>query len=151
MSNLVVRRDGFDAIGPFRESMSFAEDQEWLVRAASRQCRIQGIDEVLVNYRLSHDGLSVDLDRMYAGWKLLAQEYELPGRLAATEAVYCRYLARRALRSGAAPSRAAAFALRGLKLDARAFLSDAHRGWLTLLSVAVSPLIPRIARLRVFA
>lgn len=151
MSNLVVRRDRFETVGEFNESMSFAEDQEWLVRAASAQCNIVGIDAALVGYRLSQDGLSVDLDKMYAGWRLLAHEYEEPAKLVSAEALYCRYLARRALRSGAPAKRAVNFAIRGMRLDARAFLSDARRGWLTLLSAFVSTLIPRFARLRVFA
>jgi glycosyltransferase involved in cell wall biosynthesis len=151
MSNLVVRRDCFETIGVFKESMSFAEDQEWLVRAASGQCNIVGIDTALVGYRLSQDGLSVDLDKMYAGWRTLAYEYEEPANLTSAEALYCRYLARRALRSGAPAKRAVDFAMRGLRLDARAFLTDARRGWLTLFAVFVSTLIPRFARLRVFA
>jgi glycosyltransferase involved in cell wall biosynthesis len=151
MSNLVVRREHFETVGVFRESMSFAEDQEWLVRAVSAGCDITGIDEILVGYRLSQDGLSVDLDSMYAGWLTLAHEYESPEKLASAEALYCRYLARRALRSGAPAKRAVDYAMRGLKLDARAFLADARRGWLTLLSVLISPFIPRFARLRVFA
>jgi glycosyltransferase involved in cell wall biosynthesis len=151
MSNLVVRRDWLETIGIFRESMSFAEDQEWLVRAARANCPICGIDAVLVGYRLSQDGLSVDLDKMYVGWRTLAYEYEQPERLASAEALYCRYLARRALRSGAPARHAVDFAIRGLRLDANVFLADARRGWLTLLSVLISPFIPRFARLRVFA
>jgi hypothetical protein len=131
--------------------MSFAEDQQWLVRAAHVNCAIFGIDKVLVGYRLSQDGLSVDLARMYAGWRALAFEYQQTEHLASAEALYCRYLARRALRSGAPAKYAVDFAIRGLRLDARAFLADARRGWLTLLSVFVSPFIPRFARLRVFA
>jgi glycosyltransferase involved in cell wall biosynthesis len=122
MSNLVIRRDRIDTVGLFRESMSFAEDQEWLVRAAHAQCSIIGIDAVLVGYRLSQDGLSADLDKMYAGWRTLAYEYEQPENLASAEALYCRYLARRALRSGAPATRAVGFVIRGLRLDARAFL-----------------------------
>jgi hypothetical protein len=51
--------------------------------------------------------LSVNLERMHEGWQHLASLYRLPAELRAAEAVYCRYLARRALRSGAAaPARA---------------------------------------------
>lgn len=151
MSNMVVTRACFDLVGPFLADMSFAEDQEWLARAADRGFVIEGIDEVLVDYRLSHDGLSVNLERMHEGWQHLAGLYRQPAELRAAEAVYCRYLARRALRSGAAASRARDWAWRGLKLDAAAFLSDARRGWMTLLSAFIAPLLPRAARLRVFA
>lgn len=151
MSNLVVTRATLDAVGGFKVGMSFAEDQEWLARAAHQGIIITGIDEVLVDYRLSHDGLSVNLDKMYAGWRDLAADYGDPSDGEAAEALYCRYLCRRALRSGAAARTARDFALRGLKLDARAFLSDARRGWPTLISALVAPIIPRAARVRVFA
>jgi glycosyltransferase involved in cell wall biosynthesis len=151
MSNLVVRRSCFDAVGPFKEAMSFAEDQEWLARAASMGFSIEGINELLVDYRLSHDGLSVDLEQMHAGWRVLAREYEQPCNLASAEALYCRYLARRALRAGAEPSQALHYAMMGLKLDPKAFLKDAKRGGLTLASALLASLLPRAARLRVFA
>lgn len=151
MSNLVVTRSAFARIGGFRAGMSFAEDQEWLARAAYLGIAIHGIDEVLVGYRLSHDGLSVNLDRMYAGWRDLAANYGDPATGEAAEAIYCRYLARRALRSGATAGTARQYALRGLKLNARAFLTDARRGWPTLISALVASVLPRAARIRVFA
>jgi hypothetical protein len=150
-SHIELRIGGEGEVGAFREGMSFAEDQEWLVRAVSAGCEITGINEILVGYRLSQNGLSIDLDSMYAGWRTLAHEYESPEKLASAEALYCRYLARRALRSGAPAKRAVRFAMRGMKLDAGTFLADTRRGWLTLLSVLISPFIPRFARLRVFA
>jgi glycosyltransferase involved in cell wall biosynthesis len=151
MSNLVVRRDVFQRVGDFREDMSFAEDQEWLARAASRWCTIEGIDEVLVDYRLSPDGLSVNLDRMYEGWRIIAQEHAGSINTSGAEAVYCRYLARRALRAGAPARTAWDFAMRGLRLDPQSFLGDAHRGWLTLLAAFAARIFPRRARLIIFA
>ncbi len=151
MSNLVVRRDVFETIGGFSETMSHAEDQEWLIRAASADFAIMGIDEILVDYRLSQDGLSVNLEQMYDGWRSLAARYHHSDTLYAAEAIYCRYLARRALRSGAQPHIAFGYAVRGLKIDAHAFLNDARRGWLTIASVLAASLMPRRARLRIFA
>jgi glycosyltransferase involved in cell wall biosynthesis len=151
MSNLVVRRDVFERIGDFREDMSFAEDQEWLARAASRWCSIEGIDDVLVDYRLSPDGLSVNLDRMYEGWRIIAQDHAASVNTSGAEAVYCRYLARRALRAGAPARTAWKFAKRGLCLDPQSFLGDAHRGWLTLLAAFTARVVPRRARLIIFA
>jgi glycosyltransferase involved in cell wall biosynthesis len=151
MSNLVVRTEVFQRVGGFREDMSFAEDQEWLARAASMWCAIEGIDEVLVDYRLSPDGLSVNLDRMYAGWRIIADEHAASVNLSGAEAVYCRYLARRALRAGAPATTAWAFAKRGLRLDPRSFLGDAHRGWMTLVAAFAARIVPRRARLIIFA
>ncbi len=155
MSNLVVTRAAMALIGQFDEAMSHAEDQEWLMRAAAQGHAITGMDEVLVDYRLSPDGLSVDLDRMLEGWRTLAARYGdaamMPVSVLAAEAVYCRYLARRALRSGASARIALGYARRGLRLDAHAFLADARRGWLTLFSSLVALALPRPARLRLFA
>ena len=151
MSNLVVKQSCFGRHGFFKQDMSFAEDQEWLARAISNGAMIDGINTVLVNYRLSPDGLSVNLEKMYEGWQRLADAYVAPRHRGAAEAIYCRYLARRALRSGAPPRRAAIYVLKGLRLDASAFLGDAWRGWLTLISAFVAPFIPRAARLRLFA
>ena len=150
-SNLVVKRAVFDEVGCFREGMHFAEDQQWLVRAAHLGQAIVSINAVLVDYRLSEDGLSVNLEQMYRGWREFVSDYQAPAEARSAEALYCRYLARRALRSGARPRQALQFALRGLALDARSFLGDARRGGLTLLAVVLSPLMPRPLRLRLFA
>lgn len=151
MSNLVVTKKAFEQIGLFRENMSFAEDQEWLARAASQYFPIEGIDEVLVDYRLSLNGLSVNLEKMYEGWQLLAEEYGQNEDLQEAEAIYCRYLSRRALRSGASPATAVNYAKRGMAIDAKAFLQDTRRGWMTLLSAYAATMVPRSARLRIFA
>lgn len=151
MSNLVVTRACMAAVGPFEAGMSFAEDQEWLARAAHLGWPIEGIDAVLVDYRLSADGLSVNLEAMYDGWRHLAARYQHGEALDAAEAVYCRYLARRALRSGAQPGQALHYVQRGLKLDARAFLDDARRGWMTLISALAAPIMPRALRLHMFS
>lgn len=150
-SNLVVKRAIFNEVGNFREGMHFAEDQQWLVRAAHLGQAIVSIDAVLVDYRLSADGLSVNLEQMYRGWRDFVSDYQAPAEARSAEALYCRYLARRALRSGARPRQAIRFAARGLALDARAFLGDARRGGFTLLAVALSPFLPRPMRLRLFA
>lgn len=150
-SNLVVTADCFRRVGPFRAAMGFAEDQEWLARAAAVGERIAGIDALLVDYRMSPAGLSSNLPRMYAGWRRLALAYGDRIDLAAAEAIYCRYLARRALRSGATAGEALGYAWRGLRASKRAFFSDARRGGLTLASALASPLIPARLRARIFA
>ncbi len=151
MSNLVVRRGCLEAVGGFRRAMSFAEDQEWLIRAAVQGFAIEGIDAVLVSYRLSPEGLSVNLEQMYAGWRAIAYTYGDSVDLAAAEAVFCRYLARRALRSGTSAWVPLHYAMRGLRRDATAFLRDARRGWCTLAAALFALALPRAARLRVFA
>ena len=150
-SNLIVMRNVFVASGGFRAQMAHAEDQEWLVRIAANGARIVGIDETLVGYRASVGGLSADLARMYLGWRDLAARYGGANDLRRAEAIYCRYLARRALRTGAAPGVALRLVRSGLNTDARAFLADWRRGGLTLVGALVSPFFPAALRMRVFA
>jgi glycosyltransferase involved in cell wall biosynthesis len=151
MSNFVMARQHIEIFGPFREEMSHAEDQEWLLRAVSQGARIEGIDEPLVGYRLSPEGLSTDLDKMYKGWLSVAFRYREHIPIRSAQAVYFRYLARRALRLGAPPGAAIRFACKGMKCDRAAFLKDGKRGWLTLISVFAALVLPRAARSWAFA
>ena len=151
MSNIVVAKEAINTVGSFLPSMSYAEDQEWLARIASGGYVIQGIDQYLVDYRLSPKGLSVDLPAMYAGWRQLVTEYANENAVASAEAVFCRYLSRRALRAGAPAKVALAYAVQGIQSDRAAFLDDPKRGWLTFISAFAALLIPRSARIHLFA
>ena len=152
MSNLVASRAALDRAGPFREDMTHGEDREWLVRAAARGLSIIGIDETLLHYRTSIGGLSTDLEKMHAGWResvRTAADLDAlppPRVLCAAEAVYLRYLARRALRLGLPPRVAADYALRGVTRSPRGFLSDGARGPLTLGSALAATVAPRLMR-----
>ncbi|WP_353216645.1 glycosyltransferase family A protein [Sandarakinorhabdus sp.] len=150
-SNVVVTRACIDAVGGFRAGMGYAEDQEWLARVAAAGFGVCGIDRLLVEYRLSPTGLSSNLRRMYRGWRRLAHQHRASIDLAAAEAVYCRYLARRALRSGGPAADALNFALRGMRRNAPAFLADRRRGGLTLAGAFVGMLLPATMRARLFA
>lgn len=151
MSNLVVSRTTVESVGGFEAGMSYAEDQEWMARIVSQGFEIAGIDQYLVDYRLSPDGLSVDLPAMYAGWRLLADRYSSAETISASEAIYCRYLSRRALRAGAPAKVALAYAMQGLNSDVQAFLNDPKRGWMTLISAFSAHFLPRSARIQLFA
>lgn len=151
-SNLVVRRDWFIMLGKFDERLRFAEDQEFVARLISRGGKASGIDSVLTGYRFSPDGLSMDHDQMHAGWRILVDRYFDDASIRASlEALYCRYLARRMLRSGGSPLRALTFVLRGLRLDARSFMGEWKRGLATIMAACAAPLIPRAMRRRIFA
>jgi glycosyltransferase involved in cell wall biosynthesis len=151
MSNFVMTRMQLNMFGPFREDMSHAEDQEWLVRAVSQGALIKGIDETLVGYRLSPGGLSTNLEAMYKGWLSIAFRYRDQVPIRSAQAIYFRYLARRALRMGAPPRAAIRFVCKGLKCDRAAFLKNGKRGWLTLISAFAALLLPRSARQWAFA
>lgn len=151
MSNVVVRRECFLRSGGFRESMSFAEDQEWLARTIANGAQVLGIDQMLVFYRTSETGLSSQLERMYAGWRTFAYDYAAPEQVRKSEAVYCRYLARRALRLPGPAHTALGYTVRGLNLDCRSFLSDPRRGLATAFGATLAPLLPRTFRQKLFA
>jgi hypothetical protein len=149
-SNLVVRCDAFRATGGFDATMRHAEDQEWQLRAVSQGLGIAGIDRTLVGYRSSDDGLSADLRAMHEGWVRLAATY---GDASAPQAraIFCRYLARRALRSGARNGDALGFALDGVRTSAPAFFAERRRGVLTLAGALASPFLPAPLRTRLFS
>ncbi len=150
-SNIVATRECIASVGGFRAGMGFAEDQEWLLRVAAAGFGIAGIDTLLVGYRTSPGGLSADLRRMYAGWHRLVRPHRARIDVVASEAIYCRYLSRRALRAGGSAGAALGFALRGLRLDPRAFLADRRRGGLTLAAAAIGFCLPTALRTRLFA
>lgn len=150
-SNLVVAKDIFLSSGGFDNEMSHAEDQEWLARIVSQGHFICGINKYLVDYRLSPDGLSVNLPAMYDGWKKLVHQYGATEDHKWLEAIFLRYLSRRALRAGAPSWVAFNYAMRGLSSDWHAFFSDKKRGWLTLISAWVGLILPRSTRLHLFA
>lgn len=150
-SNLVVERDSFLEIGGFSRSMRYAEDQDFLARFIGDGRLVKGIQETLVDYRMSADGLSCDFDAMLQNWRDLAVRWSHRIDLAGAEALYCRYLARRALRSGARASVARSFVKRGLAAHSQIFLSGGRRSALTLGGVLAAPLMPANMRTALFA
>ncbi|MBS64561.1 glycosyltransferase family A protein [Salinisphaera sp.] len=150
-SNLVIDRECFERIGGFRTDMQYAEDQEWLARAVDAGLAVVGLDELLVGYRMSPTGLSSDLEAMYDGWKRLVADYRAQFEHAAAQALYCRYLARRALRSGASSRQALRFAMAGLCASPQTFCDDLRRGLLTLAGAMASPVMSSRLRTRLFA
>mgnify|MGYP003147893361 CR=1 FL=1 len=150
-SNLVIKRETFLQMAGFQLGMSHAEDQEFLARFVDEGRRIIGIDHWLVDYRLSPDGLSCDYEAMLAGWRDLAARYEGRFDMRRSEAIYCRYLARRILRAGGPAPLARRMAFDGLRADYRGFFSDTRRGGLTLGAAIGSSLLPPTVRTNIFA
>ena len=150
-SNFVVRRDDFLAAGGFDTGLSYAEDQELVARMIARGGAVEGVDAVLTGYRLSPFGLSMDLERMYAGWRIVAGRYLSDAERAPLEALYCRYLARRTLRGGGSAAQALRYVGAGLRHDAASFLSQRRRGLSTIIGALIAPLLPPAWRVRLFA
>lgn len=151
MSNLVIERDTFLEIGGFQRQMRHVEDQDLLARLVGGGHLLRGIPETLVGYRMSADGLSCDFQAMLAGWKLLAERWSHQIDVKRGEALYCRYLARRALRSGTTTALARDFVRKGIASDRNAFLGDGKRGVMTLGATIIGSAIPESARTRIFA
>ncbi|MBB93411.1 MAG: glucosyl transferase [Rhodobacteraceae bacterium] len=153
LSNLAVRREVFAATGGFDDTLVQNEDLDWLIRAVGEGHRIAGVNRVLVDYRTSVSGLSSDLDALREGRRAAlrsAARYGFDPR-PAEEAIYLRYLARRALRIGAPPAEALRLALSGCAQSPRGWFSDVRRGAMTLAGALAAPVLPRRLRQSLFA
>ena len=102
-SNVVARRAVFDDVGFFNVDMRYAEDLDWLVRVAlDGRWSIEGLPEVLTDYRISPGGLSRSLGAMEEGWLQLAlgaarrAPFEVVPELPSGLAAQSVYLARQA-------------------------------------------------------
>ncbi len=108
-----------------------------------------GLDAVLVHYRMSAGGLSADLARMDDGWRAMmarARQYA-PEAMAAAEgpahAMFERYLARRALRTGQNPAKAFAHLRAAFRHSPRAMLTrQPKRTFLTMAGAVGAALLP---------
>lgn len=136
-SNLVVRRDVFQQLDGFDESMSFAEDQEFIMRVLSHSryhaggdddeqfWSVQGVDAVLTEYFTNEHGLSSELQKMYDGWLKMVEVIRsyapqfVEQNFRPAQARYCRYLARRSLRVRSTPSQGWYFTRQALLADWR--------------------------------
>jgi len=106
-SNLICRRAVYEQVGGFDADLTHGEDQEWVARVlATTPWEVCGVPDILVYYRTSPGGLSADLPKMRAGWQAMltrvrAYAPEAVAKAAPdAQALFHRYLARRALRTG---------------------------------------------------
>ncbi len=153
LSNLAIRRTAFVRSGGFDEALVHNEDLDWLIRLAGQGARIEGLDAVLIFYRRSGNGLSANLPAMMRGRAAALRSAARFGVSAdaRSEAIFLRYLARRALRLDQGRLLALRLTLRGLATSPAGFLSDPRRGVLTALGAFLSPLLPRALRRSLFA
>jgi len=149
-SNLVVRREVFERIGGFNPALTHAEDQEWVARVlAVTRWEVCGIDAVLVDYRTSAGGLSADLARMRQGWRAMIESIRThaPAGVAHAEAdaaaLFERYLARRALRTGQPPAQAFGHLWRAIRHSPLALLTHGpKRTLLTAAGICAAAILP---------
>ena len=145
LSNASIRARSLQAYGGFDPDIVHNEDLEWLVRLVGQGAVVRGVDRLQVLYRASLTGLSSDLSAMAEGRQRAIETAAGFGVIspAESEAIYHRYLARRALRMGHSRRAAARYALRGITLSPRGFMSPPRRGALTLLGAVSNLLLPR--------
>lgn len=145
VSNASIRRASLLEFGGFDPDVVHNEDLEWLVRLVGQGAVLRGIDQLQVLYRASLTGLSANLPAMAEGRRhAIATASRFGVTLPRTsEAIYQRYLARRALRIGQSRWTAAQYALRGMVLSPKGFMSPPRRGALTLLAALSNFFLPR--------
>jgi glycosyltransferase involved in cell wall biosynthesis len=64
---MVVRRETFERVGDFNESMRAAEDFDWMLRAAEGEVEIARLSDVLLRRRVHPDSLTQDAAASRAG------------------------------------------------------------------------------------
>ena len=123
-SNLVIRKSVFQELNGFDESMQYNEDIDLLFRLSFQNTwEIDGIDQVLVQYRLHSSGLSSTLIKMEDGWAKLMQKARqnapdlVDKHYSAAKTAQLQYLARQTLRLNLS-------ALLGVTFINRALISD---------------------------
>ena len=152
MSNLAVRASAFHETDGFDEKIVHNEVLDWLVRLVGGGGRVVGLDMLQTYYRNSPDGLSSDLVAMHKGRKAAIRTARALGHDvdAVANAVYLRYLARRALRLGGGSS-ALKLALQGVLASPIGFFNCPRRGVLTLGAAVCAAFFPASLSRALFA
>lgn len=144
MSNIAVRRAAFLRTGGFNEKMVHNEDLDWLIRLVGTGAHVVGIDTLQTWYRSSRYGLSADLRAMQHGREAAltsaARYGYTPSR--ASDAIFLRYLSRRALRLGQGRLLPLRFALQGVLRSPAGFFDVPRRGLGTLAGALLVPFLP---------
>jgi glycosyltransferase involved in cell wall biosynthesis len=148
-SNAIVRRSVFEQVGSFDVDLCGTEDQEFFLRTRCFGWQVEGVDAVLVRYRITAGGLSSRLEQLEADWLRFSDKVKVyaPGIVAQhgakSRAYFLRYIARRSLRVSSSRTIGLRFMRRALKSDWTILLQEPRRTGLTLLAVCFKPLLPR--------
>ncbi|MGJ8609487.1 MAG: glycosyltransferase family 2 protein, partial [Octadecabacter sp.] len=153
MSNIAVRARTFRDTGGFDEKMVHNEDLDWLIRLVGGGARVVGLDTLQTYYRTSPSGLSSNLSAMQLGREAAICTAQTFGYVPdnAANAVYYRYLARRALRLGESRVHALNLALHGILTSPTGFFNSPKRGALTLGAALCAAILPPAVSRALFA
>jgi glycosyltransferase involved in cell wall biosynthesis len=145
MSNIAVRARVFRATHGFDEIMVHNEDLDWLIRLVGGGARVVGLDLCQTWYRSNGRGLSSDLAAMMSSRSFALESAARFGHVptSSSNAIYHRYLARRALRLGQGRTLALQLALSGIALSPTGFFSAPKRGALTFLGAVCATFFPQ--------
>ena len=141
-SNIMCRKQAFLDTGHFEPGMNYAEDQEWLLRMVLKtNWQIVGLPIVLMDYRTQVGSLSSSLEKMEQGWQLLVQKVTdyapefIQQHYTQAQAIYLRYLARRALRQGEPAATGLTYMKRALCADWTLCIKSPWRSIATLMGL----------------
>jgi glycosyltransferase involved in cell wall biosynthesis len=137
-SNVVIRRSVLESVGDFQLALHGSEDQELFFRIRWAGISVEGLAQVLTDYRIAADGISANLDKMEADWQQLNHTIALYAPELVdrhhdrAQAYFLRYLARRGIRTGGEPALARGFILRSIQQDWRLLWTEPKRTLSTL-------------------
>ncbi|MEB3178365.1 MAG: glycosyltransferase family A protein [Nostocaceae cyanobacterium] len=146
-SNAVIRSRVFEEVEGFDKNLSGTEDADLFLRVKCQGWNVEGINRVLVRYRTSLAGVSSNLDRMEEDWNRFSNKVKLYApelfqqHYNRAEAVFLRYLARRAFRLRLTPQIGVDFINRALRADWQLILREPKRTLLTMLAVYGSQIL----------
>lgn len=138
-SNVVVRRSLMDSVGYFDLQLNGSEDQELFFRLAWSGAIVEGLDQVLTEYRIVENSVSADLCHMEEDWQRLNRciETYAPSLVEhyydRAYSYFLRYLARRGIRTRAKPQQVRAFIWRAIRQDRSLLFMEPRRTLATLL------------------
>jgi glycosyltransferase involved in cell wall biosynthesis len=149
-SNAVFRRIALQQVGGFDGDLSGVADAELFLRVKCHAWQVEGIDEVLVLYRTSLEGMSSQLYKMEEDWNRFSQKVQdydpelIKHHHKQAKAMLLRYLARRALRLNLSSDVGISYMNRALQSEWRLILREPRRTILTMIAVYVKYLIPNL-------
>jgi glycosyltransferase involved in cell wall biosynthesis len=140
-SNAVIRRAVLEQIGGFDKDLGCFADAELFLRVICHGWKIEGLNQVLVYYRINSGGMSSQLYRMEEEWERFSQQAQAYAPELVNQyynqakAMLLRYLARRVLRLGLSSEIGVAYINRALRHDWKLLLKEPRRTVLTTLAL----------------
>ena len=137
-SNVVIRRSTIDSVGHFELKLNGSEDQELFFRIAWSGAIVEGLDQVLTEYRIVENSASANLHHMEEDWQRLNRCIESYAPILVKHhydraySYFLRYLARRGIRIRAKPQQVRAFIWRAIRQDRSLVFMEPRRTLATL-------------------